>query len=445
MTEPPTGDPISRFIARCRDAVRWRANVLRRRVLMWRAARKASSVIARLAKMKAANSGREFVGILLIEHIGDIIACEPIVEQMKTDHPTAFLVWVVKRQYAALLQSHPRVDAVVVVNSLLSVERVVESRIFDVAVDLHVNSRPTEVRGRKYQKRSGDPAIDLETYIGKGSLLRSFSLAAGIEPRSAAPTMYVPKGAVRAIDGLSLPDNFVVVHATPNYGDKDWSASKWRDLVRHIADHYETQVIEIGLESVIELEHPRFMSLCGKSVDHRDRGAHSPSRFLCRRRQRTRAHGQRVASAWIAPLRPLLRLGHVQSVRRILSRGSGDRHSATPGPAARTTRERRHSRARSKPDVERDARPSQVRPFRLEWIERKASHHRNRVSFVIGDLKQAENGADTIASQPSTALRSRCRTEHITHGLEESHSKRRSGSRWLPSAHSFQALMNTRL
>lgn len=264
MTEPPTGDPISRFIARCRDAVRWRANVLRRRVLMWRAARKASSVIARLAKMKAANSGREFVGILLIEHIGDIIACEPIVEQMKTDHPTAFLVWVVKRQYAALLQSHPRVDAVVVVNSLLSVERVVESRIFDVAVDLHVNSRPTEVRGRKYQKRSGDPAIDLETYIGKGSLLRSFSLAAGIEPRSAAPTMYVPKGAVRAIDGLSLPDNFVVVHATPNYGDKDWSASKWRDLVRHIADHYETQVIEIGLESVIELEHPRFMSLCGK-------------------------------------------------------------------------------------------------------------------------------------------------------------------------------------
>jgi heptosyltransferase-3 len=89
-------------------------------------------------------------------------------------------------------------------------------------------------------------------------------LAAGIEPRSAAPTIFVPSEAVSAIDGLSLPDHFVAVHAASNYGPKDWSAPKWRDLVRYVVDHYDTHVIEIGLKSGVALEHPRFTTLCGR-------------------------------------------------------------------------------------------------------------------------------------------------------------------------------------
>jgi heptosyltransferase-3 len=214
--------------------------------------------------MKARHPGRPFCGILLIEHIGDIIACEPIIEQLRTAHPNAFIVWLVNPRYAALLASHPVLDAIVFADSLLTVERIVEARIFDIHVDLHVNSKPTDVPERRYQNKSGDPSIDDKTYLGKGSLLRSFSLAAGIEPRPAAPTMYLPNKAVVAIDRLSLPDRFVVVHATPNYGSKDWSPHKWRDLARHIVDHYETHVIEIGLKTVIDLQHPRVSSLCGK-------------------------------------------------------------------------------------------------------------------------------------------------------------------------------------
>ena len=267
MNQPAIVGAISNFFTWFREGVRWRTRrriiLLRRRALTWRVAWKDRLVLARLANMKATHPGRPFCGIFLIEHIGDIIACEPIIEQVRTANPNAFVVWLVRPNYAPLLASHPRLDAIVSVNSLLTIERITESRIFDLEVDLHVNLKWTEVPERRYQKKSGDLTIDDKTYLGKGSLLRSFSLAAGIEAQSAAPTMYIPKNAVAAIDALSLPGHFVVVHATPNYGSKDWAAAKWRDLVRHIVDNYDTHVLEIGLESVVDFEHPRFRTLCG--------------------------------------------------------------------------------------------------------------------------------------------------------------------------------------
>ena len=214
--------------------------------------------------MKAANRGRPFCGVLLIEHIGDIIACEPIIAQVRESHPKAFVVWIVKPQYASLLANHPDLSAVVSVDSLLAVEAVVDSRVFDHVVDLHVNSKPTEVAGRVYRKTLGDRTIDTETYLGKGSLLRAFSLAAGIEPRSTAPSMYVPAEAVRAIDARSLPHSFVVIHAAAGTtAEKNWSSRGWGEVVRYIVDHYDTDVIEIGLEAAIDIAHPRFRALCG--------------------------------------------------------------------------------------------------------------------------------------------------------------------------------------
>lgn len=264
MTKTVSAGPIASFVERCRDAVRWRVNLLRWRTLAWPARREGRAVVAQLAQMKAANPGRPLCGILLIEHIGDIIACEPIIGRMRTDHPMGFIVWVARPEYAPLLASHPQLDAVVFADSLLSVEEIVESHIFDVTLDLHVNGKPTQVAGLRYEKKTGDPAIDVKSYFDKGSLLSAFSLAAGLEPRPTASTMYLPSETVGAVDRLSLPEQFVVVHATPNYGDKDWTASKWRDLVRRILDRYDTRVIEVGLRSVVNLEDPRYRSLCGR-------------------------------------------------------------------------------------------------------------------------------------------------------------------------------------
>jgi heptosyltransferase-3 len=234
------------------------------RLFDWRVARDAKTAIRQIARLKRANPGRPFCGILLIEHIGDIIACEPIIEQLKTSYPGAFVVWVVSPRYADLLASHPKLDAMVFVRSLLSIERIVLSSVFDVAIDLHINGKATEIPNRPYRKTSGDPTVDVETYVRRGSLLQSFAESAGLTLRPSAPTMYVPTTAVAEVDQLSLPDHFVVVHAASNYAPKDWPSVKWRELVQHILERYETTVVEIGLGSKIELDHPRFINLCGK-------------------------------------------------------------------------------------------------------------------------------------------------------------------------------------
>jgi heptosyltransferase-3 len=270
VTQPALAERIAKFVGRARASIGWRRDALRSRIDValqrprsWRVARRAPPVIDVLARLKTANPGRPFCGILLIEHIGDIIACGPIVAQLKETVPNAFVVWVVKPQFAMLLEGHPQLDAIVHADSLLIVERIVESGIFDQVIDLHVNAKPTDVPARPYRKTTGDPSIDARTYVSKGSLLRAFSLSAGIEPRSAAPTLHVSNEAIKTIDNRSLPNNFVVVHAVSNGDYKNWTAPNWRALARYILDRYDTHVIEIGLERAIDLDHPRFKSFCG--------------------------------------------------------------------------------------------------------------------------------------------------------------------------------------
>ena len=220
-------------------------------------------VIAELARMKAANT-RRLVGILLVEHIGDIIACEPIIRQLRAEEPDALILWITKKQYASLVASHPQLDAVLHAETMLEAREIVRSGVLHKHVDLHVNLKPTEVEGLLYPKSWGDPSITASNYFHHGSLLSSLSKGAGLKPFLEAPNIHVPAEAVEAVDELSLPDRFIAVHTTSTTDFKDWSPERWRDLVGHLLDKYDTHVVEVGLRSSIDLDHPCFTSLCGK-------------------------------------------------------------------------------------------------------------------------------------------------------------------------------------
>lgn len=237
---------------------------LRRRAPRWRAAWTARPAIRYLRRLKVSNPGRPFCGILLLEHIGDIIACEPVIGQLRRVHPDAFIVWVVRPAYRSLLTSHPQLDAVVCADSLFEVAEIVRSKVFDQTVDLHVNLKATNVTDVYYDKQSGDPSIDVYNYFLNGSLLAALSKGAGLEPSSEAPTIYVPESAMAAVRDLALPDHVVVVHTISNMASKDWGRAKWHDLVEYILEHYDTHVIEVGLSRSIDVDHQRFISLCGK-------------------------------------------------------------------------------------------------------------------------------------------------------------------------------------
>ena len=228
------------------------------------ARREAQGVIGQIRTLKREHPGRTLCGVLLVEHIGDIIACEPIVGWLRRTVPDTFVVWVVRDVYRELLAHHPGIDAVVAVSSLALVEPIVRSSAFDVCFDLHVNRKPTGRKNLDHVKAWGDPRVDGFSYFRHGTILRAFTTAAGIPALSGAPQLHVSPDVVRAVDALGLPTRFAVVHTTSNDETKDWSPDAWREVVRYIVHNWQLPVVEVGLTTTIDWRDERFMSLCGR-------------------------------------------------------------------------------------------------------------------------------------------------------------------------------------
>lgn len=245
-------------------AVRFPLRRARRAAIRLKARVRAQMLIRHLRRLKSTHSRRTFCGILLVEHIGDIIACEPVISWVKRQYPDALVAWIVKAKYSEILSAHPDLDAVVTVDSLLSVASVVRSGVFDVALDLHVNRKPTEIPSIVHAKTWGDPSVTAGNYYEHGTLLHALTKSAGISVPSAAPRMHIPRETAKSIDRLSLPTRFVAIHRTSNIEEKDWSTSEWRTLVTHIISNSGMHVIEVGLDASPLLENPKFISLCGR-------------------------------------------------------------------------------------------------------------------------------------------------------------------------------------
>jgi hypothetical protein len=56
--------------------------------------------------------------IVLTEHIGDIIACEPVSYYIKMKFPNDKIVWIINRKYKELLLMYRNVDKIVEVSCL---------------------------------------------------------------------------------------------------------------------------------------------------------------------------------------------------------------------------------------------------------------------------------------------------------------------------------------
>jgi ADP-heptose:LPS heptosyltransferase len=220
----------------------------RRAAALRRARRGAEEVIQRAKQLRATDPSRPICGILLVEHMGDIIACEPVTRWARKRYPTSRIVWVTKPAYAELLTSHPDIEAVLTVRSLASVPAIVQSGVFDATIDLHVNSRATDIEDVRYTKTWGNPAIDTTTYLRERSLIGALSKAAGIEELSGEASLHIPPAAKETIDRLNLPASFVVVHTTSNDPARDWTTEAWQELAAYIVDA-GLHVIEVGTDS----------------------------------------------------------------------------------------------------------------------------------------------------------------------------------------------------
>ena len=205
------------------------------------------------------------IGIGLVEHFGDIVACEPVARQLRAQYPDAEISWVVRDAFRDLIDHNPNIDRTIAVDCLTDWIKWRSHGVFDKIVDLHVNERICQHCRVPLRKTDGDPSITGENHLHHGSLLRAFSRSAGIAPSDEAPRLYIPDATAHAVDRLGLPDRYVVLHCRSNSVEKDWEYDKWHSLAQRIVAELDIPVVEVGLQPTVRLDGDRFLDLCGKT------------------------------------------------------------------------------------------------------------------------------------------------------------------------------------
>jgi ADP-heptose:LPS heptosyltransferase len=208
-------------------------------------------------------TGKARVAIALIEHMGDIVAAEPIARLARQRFPDALILWIARVPYVSLPASYSDVDRVVSVGCLTEWILLQRLRLFDVVWDLHVNGRACP-HCRIPQIKPG-VLPDIHNFYDYGCLLDVECLNAGLPRLNDGPVITPAPAAAETVDALSLPPRFIVVHCASNDPHRDWSADKWRELVaRILAADQTASIVEVGLRPLaVQQDGARQRSLCG--------------------------------------------------------------------------------------------------------------------------------------------------------------------------------------
>ena len=78
----------------------------------------------------------------LIEHFGDVVACEPVTRYLRAKYPDAHLSWAIQKPYRELIDSNPNINEAVVLGCLTDWIKLYKhsknDTTYDLIVDLHV-------------------------------------------------------------------------------------------------------------------------------------------------------------------------------------------------------------------------------------------------------------------------------------------------------------------
>jgi heptosyltransferase III len=205
---------------------------------------------------------RPAVAIALIEHMGDIVAAEPIARLARRRFPGARIYWITRAPYASLPENYPEVDHIVITRCLTEWMLLQSLGLFDVVWDLHIDGRICPCCEIPQVKSGMLP--DEEDYFNYGALLDVHCICAGLPKLCDGPKITPPPAAVRTTDAISLPPRFIVIHCVSSDPRKDWPEDKWRELTARILATLPVAVVEVGIRPLlIQRDSPRHRSLCG--------------------------------------------------------------------------------------------------------------------------------------------------------------------------------------
>ena len=242
---------------------------------------------ARLAAMRKSRAwrpptGKPVIVVGLAEHLGDVVAAEPLVRWLRETNPDARLAWAVRPAFRDLVAMTGLADETIPVGCLTEWYGLRDRGTFGDPhpanaptparsyADLHVAGRLCPTCGLR-QRHPVASGVDAGNYYRHGNLLSVFAEAAGLGESFAAavaggfddaPRLAPSPADVQSVDALGLPGRFVAVHGRSNQDVRDWRDDGWRDLAAQLrADG--VPVVEVGIDPVLPAA-PGVVNLCGR-------------------------------------------------------------------------------------------------------------------------------------------------------------------------------------
>ncbi len=209
---------------------------------------------------------RNHIGILLAEHFGDIVACEPLSRELKRMYPNSKIYWIVKKPYRELLDFNPNIDVIIKEYSVLFSMLLTDKNPFDEFHNCHLSG----LRRYNYLRKSlQNPLAEslnilTDNYFNYGNILEVFAKVGGLPILKEAPKIYIPETVVNKINKLHFSKDMIVVHCHSNYSPKDWQVYYWEKLVIDLMTNFNCNIIEIGLQSTLKVYHSEYYNFCGK-------------------------------------------------------------------------------------------------------------------------------------------------------------------------------------
>jgi heptosyltransferase III len=227
-------------------------------------------------KLRFFGKKTELVAIVLTQQLGDIVAGEPISRQIREKYPNGYILWIVKPFCKELLVNNPNIDKII--EELCANQRklLINSGVFDKVYNLQFrNNSHCSVCNIYVENPVADSKdITIHNYYFQGNLLTVQQKIAGLPTEDIAPKIYIDNAQIAKVDSLNLPASFVVIHCQSAQNSRNWNSSKWTELVDYLLQNTDTggvplggtpqQIVEIGLESELNIVSHHYTNLCGK-------------------------------------------------------------------------------------------------------------------------------------------------------------------------------------
>jgi len=224
-----------------------------------------SALYRHLKKSGVSAAHRKVIVISQVVHLGDIVACEPIVRQIRSENPQAFIVFALHRDYRELADSHPEINHVLPLICVSEWTKFASLGLFSRIIDLNIYGRACEICGFPWYKAGGNQGVTVDNYYNQNNLLGSYSKSVGLFTLLDGPKVFPRVNDIADVNILGLSQRFVALHAGSNEGDRELLVSDWKAVIKHINDCWGLPVVEIGLKQlVIAADDKVNRSLCGK-------------------------------------------------------------------------------------------------------------------------------------------------------------------------------------